>query len=45
VPDGFQSQNYREIAALAARYRLPAVYSNLALARAGRVAHLQQRRQ
>jgi hypothetical protein len=25
VPDGFQSQNYREIAAPAARYRLPAV--------------------
>jgi putative ABC transport system substrate-binding protein len=35
MPDGFQAQNYREIAALAARYGLPAVYSNLAVARAG----------
>jgi putative ABC transport system substrate-binding protein len=35
MPDGFQSENYREIAALAARYRLPGVYSTLAVARAG----------
>src|SRR5260221_1267621 len=35
MPDRFQSANYREIAALAARYKLPAVYSTLAVARAG----------
>jgi putative ABC transport system substrate-binding protein len=35
MPDGFQSVNYREIAALAARYKLPAVYATLAVARAG----------
>jgi putative ABC transport system substrate-binding protein len=35
MPGGFQSQNYREIAALAARYKLPAVYATLAVARAG----------
>ena len=35
MPDGFQSENYREIATLAARYRLPALYSTLAVARAG----------
>src|SRR5207245_1284004 len=35
MPGGFQSENYREIAALVARYKLPAVYSTLAVARAG----------
>jgi putative ABC transport system substrate-binding protein len=35
MPDGFQSANYKEIAALAARYKLPAVFSVLAVARAG----------
>jgi len=35
MPDGFQSANYREIAALSARYKLPAVYATLAVARAG----------
>ena len=35
MPDGFVSENYREIAALAARYKLPAVYPVLVLARAG----------
>jgi len=35
MPDGFQSENYREIAALAARYKLPAVFSVLAVAQAG----------
>jgi putative tryptophan/tyrosine transport system substrate-binding protein len=35
MPSGFESGNYQEIVALAARYRLPAVYSNLVTARAG----------
>ena len=35
MPDGFASANYKEIAALAARYRVPVVYANLATARAG----------
>jgi len=35
MPDGFVSENYREIAALAARYKLPAVYPVLAVAHAG----------
>jgi putative ABC transport system substrate-binding protein len=35
MPDGFVSENYREIAALAARYKLPAVYPVLVVARAG----------
>jgi putative ABC transport system substrate-binding protein len=35
MPDGFNSENYKEIVVLAARYRLPAVYSNLVSARAG----------
>jgi putative ABC transport system substrate-binding protein len=35
MPDGFASANYQEIVALAARYRLPVVYANLATARAG----------
>ena len=35
MPSGFESSHYKEIVALAARYRLPAVYSNLVSARAG----------
>jgi len=35
MPSGFESSNYKEIVALAARYQLPAVYSNLVSARAG----------
>jgi putative tryptophan/tyrosine transport system substrate-binding protein len=35
MPSGFESGNYKEIVALAARYRLPAVYSTLVSARAG----------
>ena len=35
MPSGFESNHYKEIVALAARYRLPAVYSNLISARAG----------
>ena len=35
MPDGFAAANHKEIVALAARYRLPAVYSTLASARVG----------
>ena len=35
MPSGFESANYKEIVALAARYRLPTVYSALVSARAG----------
>src|SRR5262245_60765046 len=35
MPDGFNTFNYREIVALAARYKLPTVYSDLVTARAG----------
>jgi putative ABC transport system substrate-binding protein len=35
MPSVFETANYHEIVALAARYRLPAVYSNLDSARAG----------
>jgi len=35
MPSGFESSNYKEIVALAARYRLPTVYSTLVSARAG----------
>ena len=35
MPSGFEIANYKEIVALAARYRLPAVYSNITSARAG----------
>jgi len=35
MPSGFESNNYKEIVALAARYRLPAVYATLVTARAG----------
>ena len=29
MPGGFETNNYKEIVALAARYRLPTVYSNI----------------
>jgi putative ABC transport system substrate-binding protein len=35
MPDGFNTTNYQEIVALAAHYKLPAVYSDLVTARAG----------
>src|SRR5262249_8444199 len=35
MPSGYETSHYKEIVALAARYRLPAVYSNLVSARAG----------
>lgn len=35
MPSGFESAHYKEMVALAARYRLPTVYSALATARAG----------
>ena len=35
MPDGFNASNYQEIVALAARYKLPTVYSDLVTARAG----------
>jgi ABC-type uncharacterized transport system substrate-binding protein len=35
MPSGFEISHYKEIVALAARYRLPAVYSSLGSARAG----------
>jgi len=35
MPSGFETSNYKEIVALAARYRLPTVYSNIICARAG----------
>jgi putative ABC transport system substrate-binding protein len=35
MPDGFNTGNYREIVTLAARYKLPTVYSDLVTARAG----------
>src|SRR5262249_26245486 len=35
MPSGFETTRYNEIVALAARYRLPAVYSTLVTARAG----------
>jgi putative tryptophan/tyrosine transport system substrate-binding protein len=35
MPDGFNTTNYQEIVTLAARYKLPTVYSDLVTARAG----------
>ena len=35
MPSGFEIRHYKEIVALAARYRLPTVYSSLGSARAG----------
>jgi putative ABC transport system substrate-binding protein len=35
MPDGFNTSNYQEIVAFAARYKLPTVYSDLVTARAG----------